>query len=268
VKAKNKKILTEFAVRKTQATTHAVRLWDAKCPGLVLRVQPATGHRAFFFSYSFAGQARWLHLGTLYLKDARDLVMKFRVKIAEGVDPYTERETTRQTSFADLHQRYVTEHAMTKNKSWRQADRLVRRYLLPKWGKIAAKAISRSDVRAMMSKTKAPVLANQVLAAASAVFTWAVNQEIVVSNPCKGVASNPTTSRERILSDAEIAMVWQECNTLAAKGAALKTLLLTGQRPGEVARMRWEHIDDGWWTLPGQPVPEQVASPVAERGGT
>ena len=32
-------------------------------------------------------------------------------------------------------------------------------------------------------------------------------------------------------------------------------LLLTGQRPGEIARMHHAHIADGWWTLPGAPEP-------------
>ena len=32
-----------------------------------------------------------------------------------------------------------------------------------------------------------------------------------------------------------------------------KVLLLTGQRPGEVAHMRYEHVKDGWWELPGAP---------------
>jgi integrase len=32
-------------------------------------------------------------------------------------------------------------------------------------------------------------------------------------------------------------------------------ILLTGQRPGEVAHMHREHIADGWWTLPGTPIP-------------
>src|SRR5436190_7089662 len=30
-------------------------------------------------------------------------------------------------------------------------------------------------------------------------------------------------------------------------------ILLTGQRPGEVAHMRREHVVDGWWTMPGAP---------------
>jgi integrase len=33
----------------------------------------------------------------------------------------------------------------------------------------------------------------------------------------------------------------------------LKAILLTGQRPGEVAHMRREHIVDGWWQMPGEP---------------
>jgi integrase len=36
-------------------------------------------------------------------------------------------------------------------------------------------------------------------------------------------------------------------------GTAL--ILLLGQRPGEVTRLRSEHIVDGWWEMPGQPVP-------------
>lgn len=40
------------------------------------------------------------------------------------------------------------------------------------------------------------------------------------------------------------------------RSVALKMILLTGQRPGEVTHMRYEHVVDGWWELPGEPVPE------------
>ena len=36
-------------------------------------------------------------------------------------------------------------------------------------------------------------------------------------------------------------------------GAALKPILLTGQRPGEITHMRGEHIRDGWWEMSGEP---------------
>jgi integrase len=56
------------------------------------------------------------------------------------------------------------------------------------------------------------------------------------------------------LSDSEVAAVWKEFSSAdPIRGAALKVLLLTGQRKSEVAHMRWEHVKDGWWELPGAP---------------
>ena len=92
-----------------------------------------------------------------------------------------------------------------------------------------------------------PILANQTLAAASAVFSWAVRQEILTVNPCHGVDRNPTSDRERVLSDAEVVLLWPKLDTV------LKLLLLTGQRPGEVAALQAAHIVDGWWQMPGKP---------------
>ena len=124
-----------------------------------------------------------------------------------------------------------TEHASKRNKSWRQADALVTRYLLPRWAKLDIGSIRRADVKAAIAAIAAPVLANQVLAAAGAIFSWAVRQEIIAANPCSGVERNDTTSRERVLSDAEIAAFWPHLS------APLKMILLTGQRPGEVAHL-------------------------------
>jgi len=63
-----------------------------------------------------------------------------------------------------------------KNKSCKQAEALVQRHLLPRWGSLQAAAITRSDVKAVISSIARPVLANQVLAACSAVFSWAVRE--------------------------------------------------------------------------------------------
>ena len=99
----------------------------------------------------------------------------------------------------------------------------------------------------MMVRIEAPIVANQVLASASAIFSWAIRQEILTVNPCKRVDRNPTTDRERVLSDAEVRLLWPRLDP------ALKLILLTGQRPGEVAAMQREHIVDGWWQMPGKP---------------
>ena len=106
-------------------------------------------------------------------------------------------------------------------------------------GQADPKVITRSDVRAILSKlVEAPVLANAVLASASAIFSWAVDQEIITVNPCTGIERNQSTSRERVLSD-KAPRFWSAFSELdLMRGAALKALLLPGQRPGEVAHMR------------------------------
>ena len=68
---------------------------------------------------------------------------------------------------------------------------------------------------------------------------------------------NATNSRERVLSNSEIPLFWKAFDTAGlVASTALKLVLLTGQRPGELRAMRREHIKDGWWELPGAPVPE------------
>jgi integrase len=46
------------------------------------------------------------------------------------------------------------------------------------------------------------------------------------------------------------------------RSMALKMILLTGQRPGEVSHMR-----TGWWTLPGEPV-KKLKWPGTKNGAT
>ena len=143
-----------------------------------------------------------------------------------------------------------------ENKSWRQAAKLVRGNLIARWGKLQAAAISRSDVKVMMGSLASPQLANQTLAAASAIFTWAIREDILKANPCQQVERNKTKSRERVLSDSEIPKFWAAFDDFGlVVSSALKVILLTGQRPGEVSHMHRQHIEDGWWTLPGDPVP-------------
>ena len=65
-------------------------------------------------------------------------------------------------------------------------------------------------------------------------------------NPCALIERHQTRSRERILADSEIPEFWaafDDAGLLAS--SLLKLILLTGQRPGEVAHMHRDHIVDG-----------------------
>ena len=85
----------------------------------------------------------------------------------------------------------------------------MKRYLLPKWSKLDAKSVTRPEVKLLViGRIAAPVLANQVLATASAIFSWGAEQEIIPLNPCFGIERHEVRSRERVLSDGEVARFW------------------------------------------------------------
>lgn len=251
--------LTELTVRKAKPEGAAYLLWDQRQRGLALRVQP-TGRKAWNLIYSRLGRPRWLYLGdagAIGLAAARVMAAEASLAVAKGADPAAEKRAQRGAgTFAELHGRYLDEHAKRFNKSWKQADALIRRHALPRWGALQASTINRSDVKQLMARIEAPIVANQTLTALSAIFTWALKQEIVAGNPCKAVARNPRGERERVLADSEVAPFWQALDDIDLMSAsALRIILLTGQRPGEVAHMRREHIKDSWWEMPGEPVP-------------
>jgi integrase len=239
--------LTDRAIRAIPPDpTRRVVTWDALQRGLGLVTHPS-GRRVFKVVYQHCGRSRWFSVGdaSIGVANARKIAARVLYQVASGADPQAEKVSARRSgSFGELHGLYLV-HARRRNKSWRQADALVRRFLLPRWRNVPARQITRADVRVAFGAIAAPIVANQTLAAASAIFTWAVNQEIIPFNPARGIESNPTTSRARVLSDGELKILWPRFDP------ALKLLLFTGQRPGEVANMRRQDIRDGWWHLPG-----------------
>lgn len=254
---------------RTVAPSSARRLyWDALQSGLALSVEPS-GHKAWKVAYRASGKLRWLTLGSigaLGLREARAAGRVAMARVALGGDPQAEKiaarhDAKRGDTLARVHARYLAEFAQRNNKSWHQSDYLLRSYVLPVLGARRAAEIERRDIRAIFDRLTAergkPVMANQVLAAASAVFSWAVEHDLVRVNPAQGIARNATKPRERYLLAEELRCLWPALEARAtAEAAALQIILLTGARPGEVAAARWENIANGSWELPGDPVPE------------
>jgi integrase len=66
-------------------------------------------------------------------------------------------------------------------------------------------------------------------------------------------AANYEQADFRILSNDEIAEVWNACEPLDGYSCVVRLLLITGQRRGEVGGMRWSELDSEQqtWTIPG-----------------
>ena len=92
------------------------------------------------------------------------------------------------------------------------------------------------------------------LAAVRSLFSWCGAQAILSVSPCAGVKP-PTAerSRDRVLSDDELRLVWQAADQVGWPfGPLVQLLALTGQRRDDVGRMQWSEIDieKRLWALP------------------
>ena len=164
-------------------------VWDTQQRGLALRVQP-TGSRSWVMVYSRHGRPRWLASATP-TPSASPMRACWPPRRCSPSPRARTRPLRRKAersagTFADLATDYVEQHAKQHNKSWRQADALVRRYRAAALGQAASVMITRGDVKAMMARIEAPMLANQVLAAVERGLLVGRQGRIVAANPCSG----------------------------------------------------------------------------------
>ena len=155
----------------------------------------------------------------------------------------------------------VDANGQPRKRSWREDERQIDRYLLPRWQHRRVKEITRHDVRDLVEsiaerrlrkgttedgrqRVGAPIMANRALALVKKIFNFALDREWVDANPAarlKPVA--PERARESVLSPVEIRALWRQLDSEHFRIASLfRALLLTAQRSGEVSRMRWADL--------------------------
>ena len=180
------------------------------------------------------------------------------LQAAEGKDPVAEQKADRGAGalFKNWPSSTSSNTPRRKIRAWEQADKLVQPLPDPEVGQASGDGDHPRRRQGNDGKHQAPILANQVMAAASAIFAWGIKEEIVtLIHAIWSRRMRPRAARACWLT-AKIPIFWKafdDAGLLAS--TALKLILLTGQRPGEVRAMHREHIVDGWWHLPGAPDP-------------
>ena len=164
--------------------------FDQKPGGLILRVT-ARGVKSWCCMYRHGGRLRRLTLGKhpiLSLSEARELAVKAQRSVTLGEDPAAQKQTRRHAvTISNLASQYLELYARVHKRSWRRDEQMLKKDVLPHWGRRLAVDITRQDVMVLLDTIvarNAPIVANRVRATLSKMFNWAISRDLVEHNPC------------------------------------------------------------------------------------
>lgn len=239
-----------------------VDFWDTDPKGFGLRVSDS-GRKTWVLMYRFDGVQRRLKIATypaMDLADARQKAKDYLQDVSKGIDPAAVKKAGRKAeTFSELAAAYLDRYARKRKRSWKKDERAIERDLNPEFGTRKAKSIARQDVVRLLEKIVdrgAPIQANRVHEILRRIFNWAIKagEAGIGVNPAANIEKpSKENRRERVLTDVEIRAVWGAFDAQSKlMGAMFKLRLVTAQRGGEVAQMRWAEVDGDWWTIPAE----------------
>ena len=226
-----------------------------------------SGTKVFYHAYTFDGKRRFLNLGEypiVSLADARKRYNTSKKKIDDGIDPLLEKDAMKaerkRTPFvADFVDEFIKIYAKEHNRGWKEIERALKSEIVPRWGKRKLTDIKRRDLVLLLDEIKergSPVMANRVMAYTRKMFSWAIDRAVLEVHPFLMMKRpNKEATRERVLSESEIKAFWHNldnCKMSDKIKRALKLILVTGQRPGEIIGMHRNEINGDWWELPAE----------------
>jgi integrase len=261
--------LTDGLVRAAQAEAgQRIELADAACVGLRLRVSGDVRTWAFVARPKGSAKVIRLTLGRwpdVSLSKARALADTQRLKLVDGRDIVAAQKEARSegVTFGEIADEYLKFVERTK-RSWKNDQGYLRRPL-EKWCDRPALKLEKKHFTELLSEiaATAPVSANRTQSVLRTLLGWAVERGKIPANVLAGAKKigGKEISKDRLLSDKEVyafdlALDDPLSPTARAIDLALRTILLTCQRPGEVAGMRVDELQDldgkePAWTLPG-----------------
>ena len=256
--------LTDIIVKRLPAPSRGNKvIYDDAVKGFGVRVTRA-GARAFVLNYrrKSDGRERRYTIGSYPdwgAAAAREEAKRLKREIDGGADPIGELEISRGApTVIDLCTRFLEDHLpRVRPATQRDYHQQVSIDILPALGRMKVAAVSHADVDAFHRKisARAPTHANRVLACLSKMFSLSVRWGWRSDNPCKGVERNQESKRHRYLTGAELGRLTKALAELRDQGAAnaVRLLLLTGARRGELLAAKWADfdLDAGIWTKPG-----------------
>ncbi|HAT50873.1 MAG: tyrosine-type recombinase/integrase [Nitrospirae bacterium] len=249
-------------------------VWDTDVKGFGLKLTP-TGKRVYLLQYRSSGRLRRYTIGThgspWTPEAARQEAGRLLGLIAMGKDPSEQKAQAKaMPTMAELCDIYLAEGTAAKKASTLAIDRgRITRHIVPLLGRKRVDQITRADIQRFMiavaegktatdektgPKGRAIVTggkgtATRCMGFLGGILAFAVERGYRTDNPVHGVKKYPEQRRERFLTADELTRLGEALQQSEQEGVnpfavnALRLLLLSGMRRGEVLTLQWSHVD-------------------------
>ena len=206
------------------------------------------------------------------LAQAREAIAEARKLIARGTHPIDQRraeqEAQDESARAPTLAKFISDEwlpavlASERSASHLSSTQRIAREIVEALGPRRVREVTRRDLVLLLDRIdqRAPAVGGKARTALRHLFDFAERRGVIDDNPATRLPSpQPTRAVERALSDDEIVTLLRAFEAMPVRRRprlngmlALRLILLTGQRPGEVAGMRWRELDlqAGVWRCP------------------
>ena len=265
--------LTRAHVRDMKPANRDILVWDETTPHFALRVR-TTGTKRYMHIYKDykTHKQKRTTIGDpqlICIDNARSIAMQLNEDIKAG----KAKVKTEKPLFAD----YVNDVWMPQREKFIKPSSHARnrlaldKQLLPAFGKLRLDEISKAVVLKWFNhySRKYPGGANRTLEVLVGILNHAVKARLIKTNHAYSIVRNPKQKMNRFLSDEERALLLKTLDIIAenkryhvenewhtAKNRryfaekrryyanAIKLLLLTGCRAGEIVGLRWSEVGE------------------------
>jgi integrase len=233
--------ITKAAVDKMQPNTV---LWDQQVVGFGIR-RHAGERRHYLLRYRFQGRQTFRRIGTHgspFTPDtARTEALRLLGQIVQGINPSAAQHAPVGATFGAEVDRYLAHRERdARPETLKHLVLHLRKHAGPLHSAGLAE-IDRRRIAQLLAGIEAnsgSVSRNRVRSSLSAFWSWLIAEGLCEANPVAGTSvAEEGPSRDRVLTDAELAEVWRKGND------AIKLLILTGCRRDEVGKLAWSEVD-------------------------
>ena len=230
--------------------------FDEKFARFGVRVRKLTDgkiSRTYVYQYKIKGKtSRMLcgAVGVVSAQEARRIAKDHEITLLKNGDPAADRRARRAHEGHTLGEA-VKQYLAVKADSLRENTLIgLRLHLGKRWERFHSRALDEikslevSEQLTRITEQYGPAAGNRARTSLSVLYVWARKRHMCTTNPTTNTEkARENGPRERVLSDPEIAALWQATEGNDDNRQVIRLLLLTGCRAREIGGLQWSEVD-------------------------